>query len=226
LKRFRDEHQPKILRRAGRLLEVATGGIYRSVEPDEDGRTLIVEDATGGRRRAEALSTGTAELLYLVLRLGLVSELAEGRGVLPLVLDDVLVNLDPERASAMARLLGEVAAEQQVLLLTCRPETRDLLCATVAGARVIDLPRFAGRSGPVAGSDSEPRGAGEAARKQAATRLLEALGGSDEPLGKQELLERSGVAEAHWQAAIRELEKGGLIEASGEGRGRRYRHKR
>jgi DNA-binding IclR family transcriptional regulator len=78
----------------------------------------------------------------------------------------------------------------------------------------------------VAGSDSEPRASGEAARKLAPTRLLEALGGSDEPLGKQELLERSGVAEAHWQAAIRELEKGGLIEASGEGRGRRYRHKR
>jgi uncharacterized protein YhaN len=226
LKRFRDEHQPKILRRAGRLLEVATEGTYRAIEPDDLGRPLIVEDATGGRRRAEELSTGTAELLYLVLRLGLVMDLTEGRGVLPLVLDDVLVNLDPERASAVARLLGEIAAEQQVLLLTCRPETRDLLRATVAGARVIDLPRFAGRQGPVAGSDSEPRASGEAARKLAPTRLLEALGGSDEPLGKQELLERSGVAEAHWLGAIRELETRGLIEASGEGRGRRYRHKR
>jgi hypothetical protein len=34
------------------------------------------------------------------------------------------------------------------------------------------------------------------------------------------------VAEAHWLGAIRELETRGLIEASGEGRGRRYRHKR
>ena len=226
LKRFRDEHQPKVLRRAGRFLEVATGGIYTAVEPDENGQTFVLEDATGGRRRAESLSTGTAELLYLVLRLGLVMDLAEGRGVLPLVLDDVLVNLDPERAAALARLLGEVAALHQVLLLTCRPETRDLLLASVPGARAIDLPRFAGRTGPVAGSDNEPRSSGEAARKQAPTRLLEILGNSEEPLGKQELIERSGINEAHWQAAIRELEKSGVIESSGEGRGRRYRHKR
>lgn len=225
LKRFRDEHQPKILRRAGELLRVATRGIYTAVEPDEDGRTLLVEDATGGRRRAEALSTGTAELLYLVLRLGLVLDLSEGRGLLPVVLDDVLVNLDPERAAALARLLHEFTRTQQVVLLTCRPETRDLLLAQVEGALALELPRFAGRTGPVAGSDSEARSAGEAGRKLAATRLLEALGSSGEALGKKELLDRSGVLEAHWQGAIRDLEQGGLIEVLGDGRGRKYRPK-
>jgi hypothetical protein len=204
------------------LLRVATNGIYTSVEPDEDGRALLVEDATGGRRRAEVLSTGTAELLYLVLRLGLVLDLSEGRGLLPLVLDDVLVNLDPERAAALARLLREVTRTQQVVLLTCRPETRDLLLAQVEGALAVELPRFAGRSAPVAGSESEPRSVGEAGRKLAATRLLEALGSSSEPLGKKELLDRSGVAESHWQGAIRDLEQGGLIEVLGDGRGRRY----
>lgn len=105
-----------------------------------EGRDLLLIDRDGGRRSSTQLSTGTAELLYLVLRLGLADDqTARGGhpdGGLPLVLDDVLVNLDPERAAEVTRLLGVVAQRHQVLMLTCRPETRDLLRAVVPGLGV------------------------------------------------------------------------------------------
>ena len=46
---------------------------------------------------------------------------------LPVVMDDVLVNFDDERAAAMARVLGTFAESHQVLFFTCSSRTRDLL---------------------------------------------------------------------------------------------------
>ena len=54
------------------------------------------------------------------------------------MLDDVLVNFDPERARAMAAVLGDFARRHQVLYFTCHPGTRDLLMACGA-ARLVEL---------------------------------------------------------------------------------------
>jgi len=42
---------------------------------------------------------------------------------LPLVMDEVLVNFDPDRARRTAELIADVAQRNQVLLFTCHPET-------------------------------------------------------------------------------------------------------
>lgn len=149
LTRFREAHQPAVLKAAGAYLSRATGGRYVAIEATDDGRDVVVLDEVGGRRCAAELSRGTLELLYVVLRLGLAADRASHSVSLPLVLDDVLVNLDPERALGLTRLLAHAAGHQQVLLLTCRPETRDLLLAQVPDAHVLELPRYAGRANPV-----------------------------------------------------------------------------
>ena len=48
------------------------------------------------------LSRGTREQLYLAVRLGLIEEFAQRGTSLPLVLDEILVNFDPERMAAVA----------------------------------------------------------------------------------------------------------------------------
>ena len=84
------------------------------------------------------LSRGTTEQLYLSIRLGLAQELARRGVALPLVMDDVLVHFDPERARGMAEVLGVFAREHQVLFFTCHPATRDLLMQHGA-ARLVEL---------------------------------------------------------------------------------------
>ena len=103
---------------------------------------LAVLDRRGGRKRLPELSRGTAEQLYLCLRLGLVAFFARQSGPVPLVMDDVLVNFDPRRARAMARVLTTFSREHgvQVLLFTCHPGTRDLLREADSQVRCEELP--------------------------------------------------------------------------------------
>jgi uncharacterized protein YhaN len=220
LQRFREAHQPRILQRAGEFLAIATDGVYVSIQASGD--ALEVRDAMGGVRGAAELSTGTAELLYLVLRLGLALELSAQHATLPLVLDDVLVNLDPERAEALARVLADVGRHQQLLVLSCRPETAELL-RRVASAEVRSLPRFAGRSSPVVGvapvASAAPTSGGLA---PATSRVLEVLRTRAEPMSRREIQEAAGLPDDVCVAAIRELRQGGFIHQIGAARGARY----
>ena len=67
------------------------------------------------------MSTGTREQLYLALRLAYARHYCSYSEPLPLILDDVLVNFDAERAKATLRVLAEVGEKIQVVLLTCHP---------------------------------------------------------------------------------------------------------
>ncbi|MGH8297253.1 MAG: hypothetical protein ACRETZ_17400, partial [Steroidobacteraceae bacterium] len=66
----------------------------------------------------EELSGGAQEQLGLLTRLGLAEVLA-GEGTLPLVLDDSLVNTDPERIRRIHRVLYRAAEKLQVLVMSC-----------------------------------------------------------------------------------------------------------
>jgi uncharacterized protein YhaN len=144
LERYRRDRQPEVLRTAASLFARVTAGRYTGVLAGLDGRDLTIVDALGGARSTAELSTGTAEQLYLCLRLALALEFGRRATPLPIVLDDVLVNFDPERALAMAGVLAEVGQHHQTLLLTCRPETVDAIRAVDPRAPVLRLERFGG----------------------------------------------------------------------------------
>ncbi|MDX2167460.1 MAG: hypothetical protein SF182_10370, partial [Deltaproteobacteria bacterium] len=137
---FERTRQPAVLREASQALALVTGGRYQRVVQDERGEGLLVVERDGQVKPAGgALSRGTTEQLYLAVRLGLASALAERGTPLPLVMDDVLVNFDPERARAMAAVLGEFSRRNQILFFTCHPGMRDLLVDQGQAARVIEL---------------------------------------------------------------------------------------
>ncbi len=69
------------------------------------------------------LSEGTRDQLFLSLKLAMIrNRLKErrrkGKGPLPVIFDDVLVNFDDDRAAAAFRLLAELAETTQVIYLT------------------------------------------------------------------------------------------------------------
>ncbi|KAF0208815.1 MAG: hypothetical protein FD171_456 [Actinobacteria bacterium] len=88
---------------------------------------LEVFDEHAAGKTTERLSRGTAEALYLALRLGLISQLGDVGPGLPLLMDDVLVNLDPERRRGAAVAVADLARERQIVLFTCHPDTATLL---------------------------------------------------------------------------------------------------
>ncbi len=140
LQAFERDRQPAVLAAASQTFAAVTGGRYPRVLQDDSGHALVVVDSDGVRKRVpDELSRGTAEQLYLSLRLGLAAELARGGTPLPLIMDDVLVNFDPPRAAAMAQALGEFARHHQVLFFTCHPSTRAMLGERGHAARIVEI---------------------------------------------------------------------------------------
>lgn len=66
----------------------------------------------------EELSGGAQEQISLLTRIGLAEVLA-AEGTLPLILDDALINTDPERIQRIQRLLFRAADSLQIILFSC-----------------------------------------------------------------------------------------------------------
>ena len=94
-------------------------------------------ESNGASRQPNELSRGTREQLYLALRFGLIREFGEHAERLPVVVDEALVNFDPERAHLAAESFAQLAETNQVLIFTCHPTTVDLFSAV--GAQVVDI---------------------------------------------------------------------------------------
>ncbi len=123
-RRFRDEHQPDLLRRAADHLRHITAGRYEHIEMGETGDEsfyLSGPAATTPRKVGQALSQGTREQVYLALRLAIIDHLDAGEERLPLFMDETLVNWDAWRRDRAFGLLERVAEKRQVFVFTCHP---------------------------------------------------------------------------------------------------------
>ncbi|MGH2453370.1 MAG: ATP-binding protein [bacterium] len=114
----------RVEERAGEYLALLTQAAYGRVSITENPLQITVwaDAAAQWVEPAEpTLSRGTADQVYLAVRLALVEVLSEGRRP-PLLLDDPFGSFDPERLAAAMALLRRVSETHQVLLFTCRPE--------------------------------------------------------------------------------------------------------
>ena len=136
-RRYERDSQPAVVREASAFFRAFTGGRYAEVVAPVGEERVEAVDSRGGRVPAQALSRGTAEQLYLSLRFGYAVQHARRGEPLPLIMDDILVNFDPERAAAAAQAIGALAGQHQVLFFTCHPETAALLTAACPDAALV-----------------------------------------------------------------------------------------
>lgn len=136
--RFETERQPRVIRHASDFFSRITGGRYRRLYVPMGERSVTVEDHDGAMKVTQQLSRGTREQLYLALRFGLVREFGEHVERLPVVVDEALVNFDPERARLAAECFAQLSETNQVLVFTCHPAMMDLF-ANMPGTQVIDV---------------------------------------------------------------------------------------
>jgi uncharacterized protein YhaN len=119
--RYRREKQGPLLKRAGELFSILTGGSFQDLQSDYDDqdRPELAGIRRGGRRvKVSAMSTGTADQLYLALRVAAVEDFLGHSAPLPFVADDLFINFDDERATAGFKVLAQLAQKTQVLFFT------------------------------------------------------------------------------------------------------------
>jgi uncharacterized protein YhaN len=121
--RYEREHRPEVLRAAEQLMAEWTGGRYVRILAPLGRQVQELMRGDGTTVPLGGLSTGTAQQLYLALRFGLVEHFAREAESLPIVMDDILVNFDPNRAARAARSIEDLASRHQVLYFTCHPGT-------------------------------------------------------------------------------------------------------
>ena len=110
---------PALNRAAGELFARLTGGRYGKVTLTRQFEALAEETDGLLPRRALALSQGTADQLYLAVRLAVCDLVLPGEDPCPLVLDDALANFDDARMALALDVLAELGEKRQILLFTC-----------------------------------------------------------------------------------------------------------
>ncbi|MCA9141718.1 MAG: AAA family ATPase [Planctomycetales bacterium] len=158
IKKFEREHQPAMLAEVERLLRQMTVGRYTAIERklDEHG-TLLVVDEAGKRKEPHQLSTGTREQLYLAIRLAYIHHYCQDTEPLPIVMDDVLVNFDAERAKQTLEVLSGFSQQVQIIFLTCHHHMIDLVSGVEPHCQPIILPGGALTEGKVVASRTKKR---------------------------------------------------------------------
>ena len=105
-----------------RRLPAITAGRYTDVRVDPESLAVQVLAPDGYWRHAALLSHGTAEQIYLLLRVALAQHLTRPGEVCPLILDDVTVHCDRERKCAVLETLHQISKERQVILFSQEEE--------------------------------------------------------------------------------------------------------
>ena len=108
---------PRISQRAQTLFARLTEGRYQRLALNSD---LSVESGAEGENTLHSSlwrSDGTADQLYLALRLAVAEALTPSA---PLILDDALVRFDDDRLAAAMEVLQEQSRDQQVIIFTCQ----------------------------------------------------------------------------------------------------------
>ena len=138
------DHETALLTHAATLVRRLTGGRVTGLTVEERaGEHRLRVEADGLEEGVpEELSQGTADQVYLALRLAGIrqmqmSAVTEGFSTLPVVLDDILVAHDDGRTAVALEVLVEEAQDQQILLMTHHSAVAE--AARLTSAKVVTL---------------------------------------------------------------------------------------
>ena len=99
-------------------IPIITDGRYVGVLVDPETLEVKLRHRDGMIREAALLSHGTAEQVYLLLRMILAQVLTDGHETCPVLLDDPTVHADPRRKEQVLEYLFQASKKHQVILFT------------------------------------------------------------------------------------------------------------
>ncbi|HKQ71827.1 MAG TPA: hypothetical protein VJT73_20930, partial [Polyangiaceae bacterium] len=139
IERYRKENQGPIVSRASELFHRLTLGSFAALTTtfDEKDQPVLRGVRTDGSEIAiDGMSDGTRDQLFLALRLSTLERYVAAHEPMPLVLDDILVHFDDDRARAALEVLGDLATHTQVLFFTHHTRLVDLATQTLPKGKV------------------------------------------------------------------------------------------
>ncbi len=140
--RYREKSQGPILKRASGLFSQITGGAFESIraEFDQNGQPVLVGVRPGGRDivAVDGMSDGTADQLYLALRLAGLEEYLDKNEPMPFIVDDILIKFDDNRAAAALQALARLSAKTQVIFFTHHRHLAELAEKNVSASVLIE----------------------------------------------------------------------------------------
>ncbi len=135
-----DQAFDQLRTRASDYFARMTLGNYSGLEIKLDGQevqvTCLHQD---GPRTVDELSEGTRDQLYLAIRLAYLSTDPSIVEPLPLVLDDILVHFDDQRARATLEVLRELGAQMQILFFTHHAHLKEMWLELFEAESVVEL---------------------------------------------------------------------------------------
>lgn len=114
---YKDKQLPVMLQKAEEYFAILTEGQYVRILPKEEGIGFLLENANNTFFEAKELSRGTAEQLYVAIRLALTQTFYQ-KYPLPIIIDDSFVNFDSKRTKKVLELL-KTCRDNQLLFFTC-----------------------------------------------------------------------------------------------------------
>ncbi|MDX8390231.1 MAG: AAA family ATPase [Mariprofundaceae bacterium] len=138
MNRFKDRAQAPMVASASKYFSLMTEGRYVKLLADEseDVPVLMAEREDGASIRVEEMSEGTADQLYLALRLASLELRRSPHSQMPLILDDVLITSDDKRSANILKALAKFAEAGQVMLFTHHRHLIDLARNTLSPEQV------------------------------------------------------------------------------------------
>ncbi len=122
IEQYREKHQGPLIKRASHLFSQMTLGSFEGIraEYDEKGNPVLVgtRPGSGEQVTVAGMSDGTADQLYLALRLAGLEQFLEKNEPLPFVVDDILLRFDDDRAVATLKVLSDLSEKTQVIFFT------------------------------------------------------------------------------------------------------------
>ena len=99
---------------------------YREVRIDDKLNIKVMDPQNSNLIDLNQLSGGTIDQIYFALRFGL-RDIVDEQRTLPFILDDPFVQYDDKRRKEGILFLSRVAKDDQVILLTCSQNEKQIL---------------------------------------------------------------------------------------------------
>lgn len=135
---LQNRFSPELGRRAAEIFADMTGSPWSHILLDREFRLSAEAGSDPTRRSVQLLSSGTADQLYLAVRLAICEMVLPVEQNAPLILDDALLTFDDERLHKTLDYLVRLGEQRQILLFSCQSREADYL-ASRSGVHVLNL---------------------------------------------------------------------------------------
>ena len=124
---LQNRFSPELGRQAAEIFADMTGSTWSHILLDREFHLSAESGGDPTRRSVQLLSAGTADQLYLAVRLAICEMILPPEQNPPLILDDALLTFDDARLSTTLDYLTRLGAQRQILLFTCQGREAALL---------------------------------------------------------------------------------------------------